>query len=337
MPNLINNTTISNFFQPKLFNFLQYQISEDDPVRKLSEILEGLDFSNLMQVFPYKTKVHPIRMFAVIVFAYSKGIFSTRDIEVCCAENIKFRYLLDDSQVPDHSTISRFLLKTQDILFDLFNQFVKKLLELENISTETIYIDGTKIEAYANKYSFVWKKAIEKNKNRLEDKMLSLIENFNNTFNMSCDNFFEVFEHLKSLNISFVSGKGKRKSKEQKFFETCKEYIAKYQEYSQHLDKLGLRNSYSKTDNSATFMRMKEDHMRNGQLKPAYNLQIGVISEYIVSFETFPNPSDAKTLVPFLNKIESQNFNIINVVADAGYESLFNYEYLEEKKLHFLH
>ena len=111
--------------------------------------------------------------------------------------------------------------------------------------------------------------------------------------------------------------------------EKTESYIERFEKYTNYLEILGERNSFSKTDNDATFMRMKEDHMRNGQLKPGYNLQIGVISEYIASYEIFHNPSDSKTLVPFLEKIKSQNIEIINVVADAGYESLPNYEYLE--------
>uniref|UniRef100_UPI003564752E transposase n=1 Tax=Fusobacterium varium TaxID=856 RepID=UPI003564752E len=173
-----NNNIFFQLNQPKLFNFLQYEISDNDPVRKLSSILEGLDFSSLMQAFSYKTKVHPIRMFSIIVYAYSRNLTSTRDIEMACHENIKFRFLLQDSKIPDHSTISRFLVKTEDILPDLFEQFVEKIFEMENISTETIYIDGTKIEAYANKYTFVWKKSIEKYRTRLDEKILELISNF---------------------------------------------------------------------------------------------------------------------------------------------------------------
>ncbi|BBA51392.1 putative transposase [Fusobacterium varium] len=183
-----NNNIFFQLNQPKLFNFLQYEISDNDPVRKLSSILEGLDFSSLMQVFSYKTKVHPIRMFSIIVYAYSRNLTSTRDIEMACHENIKFRFLLQDSKIPDHSTISRFLVKTEDILPDLFEQFVEKIFEMENISTETIYIDGTKIEAYANKYTFVWKKSIEKYRTRLDEKILELISNFNDDFNLQSEN-----------------------------------------------------------------------------------------------------------------------------------------------------
>ena len=210
-----------------------------------------------------------------------------------------------------------------------FHFFQDKLFKLSEISTETIYIDGTKIEAYANKYSFVWKKSTLKYKERLEENILELIDDFNRYFDKDFDNIFSVFSYLENLNIQKVHGKGKRKSKEQILLEKAKSYIERLKKYTNYLEILGERNSFSKTDNDATFMRMKEDYMCNGQLKPGYNLQIGVISEYIASYEIFHNPSDSKTLIPFLEKIKSQNIEIVNVVADAGYESLPNYEYLE--------
>ena len=330
MSNLTNNNMYFNLIQPKIFNLLQYQISDDDPVRKLSAILEEMDFSILLQVFSYKTKVHPIRMFAIILYAYSRGIYSTRDIELACQENIKFRFLLQDSALPDHSTISRFLNKIEHLLPNLFEQFLKIIFEMENISTDTIYIDGTKIEAYSNRYSFVWRGSVEKYSSRLDKKIELLIENFNNDFNKNYESFLEICSYLSNINIKFVKGRGHRKSKEQKYFEKCMDYLEKYQRYSNHFINFRGRNSYSKTDIDATFMRMKDDYMRNGQLKPGYNLQIGVISEYICAYDIFPNPPDSKTLIPFLDKISALNLNIKNVVADAGYESINNYEYLEK-------
>ena len=86
-----------------------------------------------MQVFSHKTKVHPIRMFAVILYAYSRGIYSTRDIEIACHENIKFRFLLQNSKIPDYSTISRFLTKIENLLPELFEQFFKMDLDLSII------------------------------------------------------------------------------------------------------------------------------------------------------------------------------------------------------------
>ena len=153
----INNNKFFYFFQDKLF-YINKDIDKDDPVRLLSAILEEMDFSNLMQVFPNKTKVHPVNMFAVIIYAYSQGKYSTRDIEFLCRDSQRTQYLLNSLNVPSYSTISRFLSKASDIIYELFCQFVEKLFKLSEIPTETIYIDGTKIEAYANKYSFVWKK-----------------------------------------------------------------------------------------------------------------------------------------------------------------------------------
>ena len=137
-----------------------------------------------MQVFSHKTKIHPVRMFAIVLYTYSRGIYSTRDIEIACHENIKFRFLLQNSKIPDHSTISRFL---------------------------------TKIEAYANKYTFVWRGSIEKYSLRLDEKIKTLISDFNNDFNADYESFLEICAYLSNLNIKFVKGRRHRKSKTRKF------------------------------------------------------------------------------------------------------------------------
>ena len=143
----INNNRYFKFFQPKLF-YINQDIDNDDPVRLLSAILEEMDFSNLLQVFPNKTKVHPVNMFAVIIYAYSQGKYSTRDIEFLCKDSQRTKFLLNSANIPNYSTISRFLSKASHIIYELFCQFVEKLLKLSEITTETIYIDGTKIEEW---------------------------------------------------------------------------------------------------------------------------------------------------------------------------------------------
>ncbi|EGQ80733.1 transposase [Fusobacterium animalis ATCC 51191] len=160
-----------------------------------------MDFSNLLQVFPNKTKVHPVNMFAVIIYAYSQGKYSTRDIEFLCRDSQRTQYLLNSPNVPSYSTVSRFLSKASDIIYELFCQFVEKLFKLSEIPTETIYIDGSKIEAYANKYSFVWKKSTLKYKEKLEENILELIDEFNKYFNKEkeLDNIFDIFSYLKNL------------------------------------------------------------------------------------------------------------------------------------------
>lgn len=132
------------------------------------------------------------------------------------------------------------------------------------------------------------------------------------------------------INLTFAKGIGKRKTQLQKDIEELEGYIEKKQEYLAHLGKMRGRNSYSKTDVDATFMHMKEDYMRNGQLKPGYNIQIGVESEYIVGVGAFSNRSDVNTLIPFLNRIKSHTRGLFErIIADAGYESSENYLYLE--------
>ncbi len=204
-----NDNRFLKFFQPKLF-YINKDIDKDDPVRLLSAILEEMDFSNLMQVFPNKTKVHPVNMFIVIIYAYSKGIYSTRDIEFLCKDSQRAQYLLNSLNIPDYSTIARFLSKATDVIHELFTQFVDKLFKLSEISTKTIYIDGTKIEAYANKYSFVWKKSTLKYKERLEENILELINEFNKYFNKNLENIFDIFSYLENLNIQKVHGTWQR-------------------------------------------------------------------------------------------------------------------------------
>ena len=131
--------------------------------------------------------------------------------------------------------------------------------------------------------------------------------------------------------MSFAKGAGHRKTQLQKDIETLEEYFSKKGEYENHLQICGNRSSYSKTDTDATFMRMKEDHMKNGQLKAGYNIQIGVESEYIVGVGAFSNRTDVQTLIPFLNRIKMHTQRKVEqVIADAGYESKENYLYLKE-------
>jgi hypothetical protein len=117
----------------------------------------------------------------------------------------------------------------------------------------------------------------------------------------------------------------------QRSIETLEEYLSKFKEYTKKVYTCDSRNSYSKTDVDATFMRMKEDAMKNGQLKPAYNLQHGVDSEYITWLTIGPQPTDTKTLIPFLKIMEERlNFKYLKIVADGGYESEENYSFIEE-------
>ena len=186
----------------------------------------------------------------------------------------------------------------QKTIYDLFNQLVEKLKTYGEVEFKNIFIDGTKIEANANKYTFVWKKSMDKFQAKLQEKIKKIIEKINLEFKTGyivsepeakIDYLQKILSFLNKTkeleNIEFVHGQGKRKTKIQKFIETLSEFIEKQKKYDDYTKTFDGRNSFSKTDKDSTFMHMKEDHMRNSQLKPGYNMQIGVEGEYIVGID----------------------------------------------------
>ena len=317
---------------------LEICIPKGDFVFKVAEICESLDYTELHNTHLRAwRKVNPITMFELIVYGYMKHLYSGRDIAEACKTDVRFMWLLNGEPAPSHATISRFLdERLSKAIEGLFYQFVNKLYEIGEAKYRNLFVDGTKIEAYANKYTFVWKGAVEKNPAKLEKKILALLSVLSERYHFSESiSLEECYEQLclqaQWLNLVFASGKGRRKTQLQRDIEILKEYIDKKNEYYSHLGKFGNRNSFSKTDTDATFMHMKEDYMRNGQLKPGYNIQIGVESEYIVGVGSFSNRTDVNTLIPFLNRISKHtNRKSENIIADAGYESSENYLYLEE-------
>ena len=233
--------------------------------------------------------------------------------------------------------------RLEPILDDLFNQFIVKLYENNELELKNLFIDGTKIEANANKYTFVWKKTVSKNEIKLGEAIKLFIKSINDKFNknfsiventLKCKLLNEILEFLNSIklssNIEFVYGKGKRKTELQKLIEEANKYLERQSKYDLYNSIFNGRNSFSKTDHDATFMHMKEDHMKNGQLKPAFNLQHGVDSEYITWLTIGYQPTDTTTLIPFLKDAgQHLKFKYKNITADAGYESEENYLFLE--------
>lgn len=330
-------------YQLKLPLELETIIPENDSVRLLSQFVEEMNLADLYSTYDRINSLSPRTLLKIVLYSYMNGDYSSRSMELNCKRDINFMFLLEGHSAPDHATLARFrsihfapcskriLAEVSNILFDL-----------GEISGKTIFIDGTKIEANANKYTFVWKKAVTKNQAKLLIKLADFVA--------ECEQLYDIkivygnvvkIKHLKRLrkklyalknaeNITFVHGVGKRKTPLQKSIETLEEALSKLKEYTQKIHICGERNSYSKTDNDATFMRMKEDAMGNGQLKPAFNLQHGVDSEYITWLTIGPQPTDTTTLIPFLKDAEQHlKFKYKNITADAGYESEENYLFLE--------
>lgn len=318
-------------------------VPQDDSVRLLRNIVREMDFSKVYSAYSEKGRkpaISPITMFEIIVYAYTNGIFSSRDIEKACRRDINFMWLLDNQPAPDHTTINRFRdERLIEHMEDLFYQFVEILFKTGEVKFKNVFIDGTKIEAYANRYTFVWKKSVEKNMAKLIEKVELLLNEYSIFTDSSAEGIGycralkqvkrNLSKQIKEQNIIFVKGIGRRKTQLQREYEKVEDYITRLEGYEDSLRKMNGRNSYSKTDNDATFMRMKEDHMRNGQLKPGYNVQVASEGGYIVGVMLSQERSDVSTLIPFLEKIHIKTGKKFDsLIADSGYESEQNYTYL---------
>jgi len=303
-------------------------LPEDAPVRVTSAQLEELDYRKLYEAYSSKGRksvADPRVLFKVMAYGYQCGIYSTRKLEEACKYRVDFMWLLENGKAPDHSTLSRFRTgRCAEAVEDLFYQYVQLLEQQGETDHKSVFIDGTKLESRAGRYTFTWRGTAEKNLEKTKRKVLE---------QTGCNTAEELEVLLSQMveGISFVSGKGKHKTEEQREWEGLNYLLQQWKKYEEQLGIMGEgRNSYSKTDYDATFMRMKEDHMRNGQLKPAYNVQIAVNSEYITGIEAFSNRTDVGTFIPFMHKLEmAHQQRYEEVTADAGYESLDNYLYLE--------
>jgi hypothetical protein len=277
-------------------------------------------------------------MLKVVIFSYLSNIYSCRKIETALQDRISFMWL-SGSQTPTRKTINTFRsTHLKDSINQIFTQVILLLVEMGHLSLDVLYTDGTKMESRANRYTFVWRKSVEKNKAKLEAKIRKVLElidegiaqdNFPDDEPPSPINSEELKNRIAQINRDALS---KEEKKSVKMLE--EKHLTKLQEYEIKLEKLGNRNSYSKTDEDATFMRLKDDHMKNGQLKPAYNLQIGTESQFITHFDFFSNPTDFLTFIPFNKGFEERYGKMPKKqVGDSGYGSEENYEFMQENDI----
>lgn len=330
---------------------LDASIAANDPVRLISQFVEEMDLAALYDTYdrmPSEKYASPEIMLKIMLYAYHERTdISSRTIEKNCKRDLNYMYLLEGRRAPDHAAIARFRTKHFAKCAEQFlSQMAQMLLELDQITQTEVFIDGTKIEASANKYTFVWKKAVTKHQSRALQKTALLVGEIIERYGLKPlwkkqvkkKHVKQLLKKLRALaeesELKFVSGRGNRKDPLQRDIEDLEAALKKLKEYEMKLYRCGNRNSYSKTDQDATFMHMKDDHMRNGQLKPAYNIQHAVNSGFIVAAGIFPNPTDVLTLKPFTQQMEqSLGFQFDRIVCDAGYESEENLVYLKEKKI----
>ncbi len=339
-------------YQLKLPLEIEKIIEISDPVYTFSEVMENIDLRKYLAVKESRIgrkRYSPEILLKIILFAFMEnGYVSTREIEKLCKTDIRFMYLLDEHPAPSHMTIDNFMNEVLSVsISEIFNEINGYIFKKENVDINHIYIDGTKIAANANKYSWVWKKSSIKNKKKTFDKVTVLLEEINKSliyhgvkFGLREEYAIEYLEDILSkyaelCNINpdaIIRGRGHHKTTEQRNYDKLNEYINKLKKYAEHISICGEdRNSYSKTDNGATFFRMKRDYMGNDQLLPGYNIQMGLCDEYIAVFDVKQYASDMDCFQPLIEKFnETYGRYPEYPVADAGYGSFNNYLYCEE-------
>lgn len=347
-----STTTYSTNKQGYLPLFISDCLDLLDPVLTFDRFMEGIDLQKYLRNIPeHKTgrlRYNPVNMLKTVLFGFmTSGYCSLRELEDNCRVNIRFMHLMD-RETPSYRTFGYFINEIlQDTVEEIFADINHAIFEEENVDLQHIYIDGSKFEADANRYTWVWKKATEKSRYRLYNKITDLLNQINKDLLWSgiqiktnteyvpdyLEEITEQYAQLWKLDENdFVHGRGKHKSVQQRQYELLRKYTHKLREYVEKLDICGPdRNSYSKTDHSATFMRIKKDYMGNDQLLPAYNVQIGVADEYIAVVDVNQYRSDMDCFVPLMEQFRAiYGFYPKYPVADAGYGSYNNYIYCEQ-------
>lgn len=311
-------------------------VPEDSVARVVDAVVEALDRGRLESLYPGGgAPAHdPSMMLKVVLYAYASGVYSSRKIARATRENVCFMWLTGMAPL-DHMTVNRFRSERIRPAFEaIFTELVALLAEKGMLDLSTYFLDGTKVEANANRYTFVWRKAVEGNRAKLQAKVRAHLE--------EVDRLCESEESLAALlpeenaevtsgNVARVAGainarlEGSPKSRPLKRAKRLveRDFLPRLEGYESRVAEIGGgRGSLSKTDPDATFMRMKEDHMGNGQLKAGYNVQVGTQNQVVVHATLHQRPGDTACAVPHLESLRAQFGGLpATLVADAGYGS----------------
>ena len=348
LPTEENYTTI----QMKIPLDLEKIVDICDPVYSFNKVMEHID---LRKYYAEKESVmgrpryDSEKLLKVILFAFMEnGYASLRNIEKLCRTDIRYIWLLDGEAAPSHMTVCNFLnTYVGKTLADLLRDINGYIFADGHVDLNTVYIDGTKIEANANKYSWVWKKSCIRSRDKVYGKISALLDEVNGGVLAGLGVRIEkrdeyAIEYLEKAIRNYAEltgadgdrkhGRGHHKTPEQRQYDTLCEYLEKLKKYAEHIKICGEnRNSYSKTDRGATFMRVKRDYMGNDQLLPAYNMQIGVCDGYVAVVDAQQYASDMDCFVPLMEKFRAMYGSYPqDPVADAGYGSYNNYIFCEQ-------
>lgn len=321
-------------------------VPSNHPCRVVNDIIDKIDLTTLLASYKNAgcSSYHPKMLLKLLVYGYISNIYSSRKLESSCKESVYFMWLTSMNK-PDHHTINRFRgERLKGNLQEIFNQVVQLLASEGLLSIEEVYTDGTKIESASNKYKFVWKKSIQTNKEKMKQQLHTIWQYAQSVAteedalpeppDFTTIDKEKVQAAVDTLNAVLHNKQDVDKKIKQKLCYVTKNYPANIAKYEQQEVILGERNSYSKTDEDATFMRMKEDHMGNGQLKPGYNVQISTSNQYIVNYTIHPNQTDTTTLAAHLTAHKESYGSYPKILtADAGYGSEENYTMLEKENV----
>lgn len=338
---------------------LERKLQENDIAYHINHLVESIPEESFAKFYSLEgaPSYHPRMMLKIILCGYTQSAFSGRKIENLLKDSIRMMWLAQGYE-PSYRTINRFRIhpEMKELLRQCFVQFRTQLVKEEIITAETIFIDGTKIEANANKFTFVWKKSVDKYHQKLIEKSNKLYDELleqeiipelvrENEEELTVEELTKILESLEENVAKYdelieetkeaAERKELRRERKnpKKALKELSEMKERKEKYQKNLEILGARNSYSKTDPDATFMRMKDDYMKNGQLKAGYNIQIATEGQFAFAYDVYPNPTDTRTLIPFLDSIEKDFFSLPKyIVADAGYGSESNYEEILEKR-----
>ena len=321
-------------------------ISINHPVRVVNAVINQINLQPLLAAYAGggTSSYHPLMLLKVVVYGYMNNVYSSRKLEDACKSDIRFMWLAA-MNTPDHNTINTFRsVKLQDPLKEIFTQVVELLAAEGLLSIKEIYTDGTKIEANANRYSFVWGNAIKTNKEKMAKQLSAMWQYAQSVADKELQDTTPTdFTAIDKEKVQAVVAKIDAAIKDKpvsKPFKQKLNYVKK--NYENNLDKYEAqqaiigdnRSSYSKTDPDATFMRMKEDHMKNGQLKPAYNVQASTNNQFVVNYTIHPITTDTNTLINHIEDYKESYKTVPEIAtADAGYGSEENYAYLEQNKI----
>jgi transposase len=331
---------------------LEDLIPENHVVRVVNETIEKMDLSILMK--QYKgggtSSFHPKMMLKVLIYAYSQRIYSSRQIAKALRENVNFMWISANNR-PDFRTINRFRgVVMREIIEEVFASVVTLLIEEGYVKLENYFLDGTKLKANANKYTAVWAKNTGRYKGKLEKKIKELLDDIDRMNEEENEEYGDrdleelgegrpidsekIEKTMQELNERLrKEPKDKKLSKALRKLE--KEYLPKLKKYEEQEQKLGDRNSYSRTDEDATFMRMKGEPP-GGKVwpKPGYNIQIGTENQFVMGYSVHQRPGDFCCFIPHLEQVKEQLGELPgNVIADGGYGSEENYDYLEREEV----